>query len=238
VLTGRRPLASEVIVHKYKDQVMSLGDELNPYQPPKARLEETLLDLSHDLGEAEAIRRKYLSHEASVKSIGSLHFLSVVYILVAFVAIALSNQLFGGGVGSIRFLAVLVYFLGLLALNLAMGIGLRGLKPWARWTEVLLTILSICASLIFAGRPAAVRGGEAAGVIVFFTIIPAYILYLLLSKKGAVVFSPEYREIIDRTRYIKYRSSWLLKGCLIALLLFMVIGIGLAILAPMMATRR
>ena len=31
-----------------------------------------------DMAEAEAIRRKYLSHEASIKSIGSLHYLGVI----------------------------------------------------------------------------------------------------------------------------------------------------------------
>ena len=48
-------------------------------------------------------------------------------------------------------------------------------------------------------------------------IIPAYILYLLLSSKGAMVFSTEYKEIIARTPHVKYRTSCIVWGALIVL---------------------
>ena len=42
-------------------------------------------------------------------------------------------------------------------------------------------------------------------------LIVGYILYLMLSEKGSVVFSPAYKEIIARTPHIKYRTSLILK---------------------------
>ena len=63
-------------------------------------------------------------------------------------------------------------------------------------------------------------------------IIPSYILFLLLSKKGSMVFSPEYQAIIERTPHIQYRTSWIVKGCLIVLVgtfLFAFVGAFLGI---------
>jgi hypothetical protein len=45
-------------------------------------------------------------------------------------------------------------------------------------------------------------------------LIAGYILYLLLSPKGAVVFSRPTREIIARTPHVKYRTSPILKVAL------------------------
>jgi hypothetical protein len=65
------------------------------------------------------------------------------------------------------------------------------------------------------------RIGAGAGIpfLLGMMIIPGYILYLLLSPKGSMVFSPEYWEAIERTPHIKYKTSWLLKGCLILFIL-------------------
>ncbi|WP_422931084.1 hypothetical protein [Singulisphaera sp. PoT] len=54
-----------------------------------------------------------------------------------------------------------------------------------------------------------------------------YTLYLLLSSKGKVVFSPEYREVIKLTPHVFYRTSLLVKilvTLLAVVLVLMIIG--------------
>ncbi len=76
--------------------------------------------------------------------------------------------------------------------------------------------------------------GSAIGVFLLQAIIPSYILYLLLSKKGSMVFSSEYRRIIERTPHIQYRTSWIVKGCMIVMVgVFM-----LAFVAAFIGSRR
>ena len=51
------------------------------------------------------------------------------------------------------------------------------------------------------------------------------VLYLIFSKKGAMVFSDEYKEIIRQTPEMKYRTSivvWIFLGLLVLLI---VVGI-------------
>jgi hypothetical protein len=217
--------------------------EFDPYAAPQAPLRwEAAAARSEDLARDEAIRRAHLSHEASVQSIGGLHYLSVVFCALGFVLtlfriLTPSRQAAPARQG-IGLIAVLVYYLAVTALNLAMGIGLTRLKPWARWTEVVLTSLSLVYFIVvgvWLGSTAAAPAGSAgflAVILAVMMIIPGYILYLLLSPKGAVVFSPEYREIIERTPHIKYKTSWLVKGCLILFILLIVFAVLLAILAP------
>src|SRR5947209_10178061 len=56
-------------------------EDFNPYAPPSTAIDEELIDLvpMGDLAAAEAIRRAHIGPEASVKSIGSLHFLGALF---------------------------------------------------------------------------------------------------------------------------------------------------------------
>lgn len=66
--------------------------------------------------------------------------------------------------------------------------GLRRLRPW---TRTVATVLAAIGSLLFPVG----------------TIINAYVLYLLLSTKGSMVFSERYQEIIVVTPHIRYKTS-------------------------------
>ena len=58
------------------------------------------------------------------------------------------------------------------------------------------------------------------------TIINGYVLYLMFSDKGKVVFSPEYQEIREATPEVKYKTSmivWVFLAILVVLL-----GVALA----------
>ena len=58
------------------------------------------------------------------------------------------------------------------------------------------------------------------------TLIGFYMLYLLLSKKGTMVFSPEYKEIIAQTPHMKYKTSpvvWIALGLIVAAIVSMIL---------------
>jgi hypothetical protein len=59
------------------------------------------------------------------------------------------------------------------------------------------------------------------------TIINGYILYLLVSKKGSTIFSPEYKEIIALTPGVKYKTSvvvWVVLGIFLLIIGVVVAG--------------
>jgi len=179
--------------------------EHNPFAAPQT------MDYAADFDTRPAaiIRQQYLSHEASVQSVGSLYILGCLLTLV------------GGGLMTYMYMVLSssvqnnpVVEMGLLLVGLGvaqgfLGYGLSKLKRWAR----------IPASL-FAGL----------GLLAFpiGTLINGYILYLLLSAKGNVVFSAEYREIIGQTPEIKYRTSKILWFFLFLLIGLIAFGVGIA----------
>ena len=92
------------------------------------------------------------------------------------------------------------------------GRGLRQLKPNAKTPTIVLSILG----LFNLGLG---------------TLINAYVLYLVLSKKGKLIFSGEYQDIVAATPHIKYKTSiiiWIFLGLILT-------GIFAAILIPMLA---
>jgi hypothetical protein len=152
---------------------------------------------------AEDIRNEHIKHEASVKSVGVLYFIG------AFIMILLGGIMLiaTAGLGVLEAL-VLVCLAGF---QFATGLALRRLKRWAR------IVAGIFSGVGLLGFPLG-------------TIINGFILYLLFSKKGKMVFSPEYQEVIAQTPHIKYRTSivvWIALGILLLLVLLGVVGIFL-----------
>ncbi len=180
----------------------------NPYVAPPIDADLALatspfgLDLSQD----EQIRREHLSHEASIRSVGLLYYLGaglcVTGLLSAAAFTALPLLLLGMEQASSPNtvvvitgafdVVVLLFLLGIYGLFAALffftGRGLRRLQPWSRIASGIISTLGLLA-------------------IPLGTLINAYILYLLLSRKATVIFSPEYSEIIARTPHIKYKTS-------------------------------
>jgi hypothetical protein len=126
------------------------------------------------------------------------------------------------------------------ALNLALGSGLQGLRSWARWTEIVFLVgllLSLVGGAIVSAS-VAIMEPNWLGVLVMIVLgygllglIPAYVLSLLLGRKGRMVFSPEYGDVIERTPHIRYRTSRALLIVLgvIVLLLTMAMVVGIVI---------
>ena len=181
----------------------------NPYAPPKAHVDDIVTTDS----DAEAVRREHIQRETSIRSIGMLYYLGGgflglggVLILIAWLA----RDRTGFNLG------VAVVFLVLATVEIAMGRGIRKLRPWAR------NIGTAFACLGLLGFPLG-------------TLINAYILYLLLSKQGKRIFEADYADIVAATPGVKYRTSvvtW------IVLALLVLIFVGLAILAATGAAAR
>lgn len=150
--------------------------------------------------DAEETRKQYLKHEASVKSVGILYYLGGVGLLLI--------GLFGFAAAGSRSREIEI-LPGLFLIALAVGqfwtgTGLRRLKPWARIPTGIFSGIGLI------GFPVG-------------TLINGYILYLIFSRKGKMVFSEEYRAVIQQTPHIKYRTSivlWIVLGLLLALILF------------------
>lgn len=170
-------------------------DDFNPFRAPKSQEMGDGYSTSSD----ELIRNEHLSHEASIKSLGTLYFLGGVCLMLVALVGDLGNKGFDAGP-----FAALFFVTGLLLL---VAVGLFRLKTWARWMAVVAACL---------------------GVLVppFGTLINAYVLYLLLSAKGAMVFSPEYRKIIEATPHIKYRTSKIVVVLLVLLLVVLGLALG------------
>ena len=215
--------------------LMARNDEgpMNPYAAPEAPLEAAPAPMIQGLEEKEAIRRRFLKHEASVKSIGSLYILGGVFYLLATVVIAIAS-FNGAREGSIPG-AVAIGVFG--SVSLTLGLGLTSLRSWARWIVTALTAISFLSILILLASvlfQVMMTGGFVSngprftGVLIaygFGLFIIGYILYLLISPKGSMVFSHEYREVMAATPHIKYKTSCILKGFLILLIAVILVGV-------------
>lgn len=169
----------------------------NPYAPPLTSLHNQVSET-----EEEKIRRAYLKHEASVQSIGMLYGIGAVFLLIACIGVVIKLLQDGLSEGAIMMAPVLI---GLAVLQFVLAVGLRRLRPWTKIPVGILSGIGLLAAPIG-------------------TIINAYILYLVFSAKGTMVFSERYRQIIEATPHIKYKTSIIVWIFLI--LLLMLIGVG------------
>ncbi len=172
------------------------------WSPPKAEVR----DGGVVSAEAVEIRTKHINHEAGVKSIGTLYYLGAIGVIVAgFAGLFTGAVLFPGfGKDGMAGMIFAVFLLALGGLQFWLARGLRGLKSWARIPTGVLAVLGLL------GFP-------------FGTLINAYILYLLFSKKGNMVFSDEYQGVIAATPEIKAKTSiivWIFLGLLVLLVAF------------------
>lgn len=154
---------------------------------------------------AEELRQAHIKHEASVKSIGLLYFLGSV--TLGFVGVLMfSDVLSGKSRPGQEFWGV--FFFALAVLQFVAAVGLRQLRPWSR------VIAGIVSGIGLLGFPLG-------------TVFNAYILYLLFSRKGAMLFTPEYRAAIAVTPHVRYRTSPWVWAFLVVLIL-VIFGIVVA----------
>lgn len=193
----------------------------NPYTPSGSAYGNITPDANVDLSQAELIRTSHLSHEANIQSVGCL------YLLLGVLA-ALSG------------LSYVV--LGIAMLNNM--IPSMGGQPQ---TEVIVAgamqigfgvvTLAVSCLAFYSGRTMQTlnAGGKIAAIIMSILglfgfgcpCISVFALYLLLSSKGEMVYSPQYKEIVQATPHIRYKTSmivWILLFILLGLIAFGIIA--------------
>ena len=144
----------------------------------------------------EAARHALLKHEASVKSVGILYLLGGIFLVFgALTAVSTGRE-------KVVSIGALLGALGVLELWLWSG--LRKLRRNVRVPAMIL------AGIGLLGFPLG-------------TIISAYILYVLGSKKGDRVFSDEYAQVIAATPHIKCNLSLVTKVVLAILIVLLVL---------------
>lgn len=180
-------------------------DSHNPYAPSQVTIAPPSLPLSSDY---EAIRKAHIKAENTAKTAGALYYIGAVVFMVASLASLL--DVFGAREG--QALVALVSAMFVLALGLGVGFlahSLRTLKSWVRIPAIILS----CVGLL--GFPIG-------------TLIHGLILSAIAGKKGRMIFSPEYKDIIAATPHIRQNTSMgvkVLLGLLLVLLLIIVGGL-------------
>ena len=199
----------------------------NPYAPSGSSYGDASLDANFDLSQAELIRKSHLSHETNVKSFGCLYTLGgILGILGAIFYVGIGILVMAGGVVP-KGLESMVF-----------GAGGDRLVSGGLTTLVGVIFLAIAVAQLFAGRSMQTLNpsGKILAIVVAAigmlqfpcgTLISGYLLYLLVSAKGRTVFSSAYKEVMQATPHIRYRTSiivWIFLFILIGVLLLGVLA--------------
>lgn len=179
--------------------------EFNPYAPPLAA--RLISDST-----PEAIRRAHIGHKTSVKSIGGLYALAGGLMLLVFFIGLLESLLHASWDNDFTEQALRL-LIGVGALLL--GAGVRRLRPWARIAMAVVSGLLAAATLL----------------TVTFPLLNLFVLWLMLSAKGRMVFSPAYQRIVAFTPDVRPRTSGVVWLLLCVVILF-VIAVLAALLMP------
>ncbi|MEO2018548.1 MAG: hypothetical protein ABGZ53_29710 [Fuerstiella sp.] len=102
------------------------SEEYNPFQAPQNPFDAGELVGTH----AEAIRYAHLSHEASVKSIGTLYLIGGVICMI--ISISLIFDTVGPIGGTVGSGGMFILFAAIGIVQFVTAFGLRGLHGWAR----------------------------------------------------------------------------------------------------------
>lgn len=195
----------------------------NPFEPTGGAFGSIHSEADLDSSQAELIRKNHLNHEANIQSFGCLYtfggvcgiigslFYIVIGMSIATGAVPLSpgNPNAPGGVANPWVSGIVMALAGVLflAISIAQLLGGRAMQKLNPKGKVFAIIISAIGLL---GFPCG-------------TLISGYLLYLLLSQKGEMVFSDRYKEIMQATPHIKYKTSiivWIFLFLLLGLIAF------------------
>lgn len=186
------------------------GHVENPYAPPSADLRKVAVPME----DAEIVRAEHIAHESSVKSCGCL--LVGIGVLMGALAILGSGLAVvawtkGQGLEALEedgFTLSGIVLFAVMAWLLSWG-G-RGMQSLQGFGKVGLTLVGLVWLLGFP----------------FGTLAGLYLLYLLHSRKGRMVLSEPYRDVVELTPGTVYETPgylWiLLMGAILVVVLIMV----------------
>ncbi len=160
----------------------------NPYATTAPSLSSGSYRSGPVSGDANSIRKFHLPHESAIKGFALLYAIaSGFYILCAVAAVIATVYVLATGLNGAAAVAALIYAIGYFVVGLLIGFvasGLYKLNDVGRIGGAIFAVLSLCA-------------------IPLGTILGAYLLYLLFSEKGNVIFSSTYRSVVKQTRDIR-----------------------------------
>jgi hypothetical protein len=184
----------------------------NPYAAPSADLSELPAEAD---ASAVSLRRAHLGREKAVKRVAWLNLVlaiiwspaaigSLLVMALSVFDLAGSERFFPPGLHPGLALAGLALFHGsVFSLNVALFLGLRRLRAWARWTMVGLAALSLvvlCVYLVISFRGFETNWGWYLGTLVPWVLVVGAVFYVLLTPPSGIVFSREYQSAVARTR--------------------------------------
>jgi hypothetical protein len=174
------------------------------------------VDFSDPLAGSElaSMRRAFYLRERAIKGLawmnlllaivwlpaacGSLFFLTLSRLRNAGIDIAPSVDLPATLPTDYRLVLLAVFHIGVFGLNVALFLGLRGQRSWARWTMVAV----VCTVLVVEALAAYSVPSDRAPFAILFGVCAAIgsgILYILLSAPSGEVFTRNYRDDVART---------------------------------------
>lgn len=175
---------------------VAASDAQNPYRVPRAHVADV-----GPQAEAESVRLAHLSVETSLRTVGLLYYLGLAGFGISGFLIV------GSSAGSAMVEPAMgVVLLALAVICAVLAYGLRGLRPWVRVPAIGASVIGLF------GFP-------------FGSILNGYVLYLLLCAKGRCVLGPDYAAVLAATPHVRYRSSLVLRVCVVALLAFVLFAL-------------
>jgi hypothetical protein len=168
-------------------------NDVNPFESPQTSNEDYVPDAPFDPTNAESIRRKHLSREANIQSLGAIFLIGsvtfgvggVALIFAAFENLEDEDPL----IDTSFYILFAVFSAGISLLHGWIGVGLCRLDRTIRLLAILLCVLWLAG--FYAVLPVAI---SVVGVI------------MLLGQRADYVFSPEYQRIRAATPHIRYGS--------------------------------
>lgn len=180
----------------------------NPYAPPNAPVE----DMPEGGRDAE-IRYRHIGHEASLRSVGLLYYLGAFFLCgTGLLMLFGQSQATEGAAPLLEGVSGGALMLALSIALFSVGFGLRRVRPWVRIPAMALSTLGLFSFPVG-------------------TLINGYILYLIMSEKGRMVFSEQYQHIIEATPEIRYRTP-LIAWAFVILIIFLILS---ALLTPILS---
>jgi hypothetical protein len=116
----------------------------------------------------------------------------------------------------------------LTVVNLAIGVGLRGLRPWARWADIALNALATLIAVLTTSWM--VRFGAAVDPahwpeIALSKVLPPFLLFVMLSRTTARAVSPEGRAALAEPIARLRPSGLAIAATLFLILVWVVVAI-------------
>jgi hypothetical protein len=191
----------------------------NPYSPPRTEIRPSVDENASD--EVAKHRRKHLRRESCIRIAGLIGLISAGFVGLSF------------GFGSLyelhrqdeqgieqwvyrRWVARMTCVISTAVIAFVTSWGLFRLQKWGRWALTIVTTLPlpvlVCAWLLLGrvANPEIEESIDPVGlsiVCVLSAFPSSFLLYLMWSPKGRTVFSPEYRETVRQTPYLRSGCS-------------------------------